>query len=173
MNSSTVDTPDFLDEDFVKVSGQNYALISFVSKNSRQKLETSGGDSEKIGIKIRGVFGTKEEAEAHVKKLMKFDNAFDIYVTELYKWLLAPPNTDEIEDQVYQEDYLNDMVKGYKEAQLLAKQQFEERKRLIKEKGLEAALSKEERLPEPVEALPEPVQWIPDDPNQPSSSAAV
>lgn len=156
---------DFLDEDFVKVGGQNYALVSFVSKDSRQKAE-----GDKIGVKIRGVFATKEEAEAHIKKLMKFDNSFDVYLVDMYKWLLVPPNNDDIEDHRYQEQYLNDMVQGYKESQLLAKQQFEERKRLIMERGLDATLTPEERVPAPKEPLPAAEKWLPEKEGEASGS---
>ena len=164
---NVADAPDFLDEDLVKVSGQSFALISVVSKNTRQRT-----DSDKIGIKIRGVFATKQEAEAHIRKLMKFDNAFDVYLVDMYKWLLLPPDNEQIEDHKYQEEYLNDLIQGYKESQALAKQQFEERKRLIKEKGLDVALTPEEKIPPPEQPLPPPEEWLPtkDDADQPGTS---
>jgi hypothetical protein len=148
---------DFLDEDIVKVGGQQFAAISLVSRTTNQKVE-----SDKIALKIRGVFATKEEAEAHIRRLIKTDPEFDIFVVDMYKWLLLPPNLDEIENHEYQEPFLNDLIKGHKESQLLAKQQFEERKRLIMEKNLDAALSKEERLPPPEEQeLPRPESYMP------------
>lgn len=142
--SSKVDV-DYLDEDTVKVPGQNYALVSFVSKSTKNQKT----DHDKIGLKIRGVFATKEEAEAHIKKLMKSDNLFDVYLVEMWKWLAVPPNNDDIEDVRYQEEYLQEMVKEYKNSQELAKQHFQERKKLVMEQGLDAALTPEERLPPP------------------------
>ena len=133
---------DFLDEDLVTVPGQVYALVSVVSPSSRQK-------GEQCALKIRGVFGTRDEAERHVKKLMRVDNAFDVYVVELYKWVPFPPNPNQIEDQRYVDEYLNNLMQGYKESQLAAKQEFAERKRELMEKGLEAVLTKEERIPPP------------------------
>ena len=128
---------DYLDEDSVTVPGQNYALVSFVSKQgTRQKT-----DNDKIGIKIRGVFATKDEATSHIKKLMANDNLFDVYLVDMYKWLAAPPNNDDIEDHEYQEEYLQEMVKEYKQTQALAKQHFEERKKMVMEKGLDPALA--------------------------------
>jgi hypothetical protein len=139
---------DYLDEDSVTVPGQNYALVSFVSKQgTRQKT-----DNEKIGIKIRGVFATKDEATAHIKRLMASDNMFDVYLVEMYKWLSAPPNNDDIEDHQYQEEYLQEMVKEYKESQMLAKQHFEERKKIVMEKGLD------------------PVEAVPQDPQEPQKT---
>jgi len=144
-------TVDFLDEDIALPSGQKYALISVVSKSTSQK-----SDNDRVGLKIRGVFETKEEANSFVKRIMKFDASFDVFMCPLGKWLLLPPNSDDIDDQQYQEQYLNDMVKEYKQSQLEAKAHFQERKRKIMEQGLDSQLPPEERLPEPTESLPTP-----------------
>ena len=134
---------DYLDEDILTVPGQVYALVSIVSPTSAQK-------SDSCALKIRGVFGTRAEAEAHVRKLQRMDNSFDIFLVDMYKWLMVPPpDVNSIEDQEYADKQLNDLMKGYKESQLAAKQQFAERKRLAIEKGLEAVLTPEERLPRP------------------------
>lgn len=139
------ETPaDFLDEDIVTVPGQAYALVSFVSPTSSQKSDT-------CAMKIRGVFGTREEADAHVRKIMRFDNAFDIFVAPMYKWVPVPPDPNAIPDQEYSDTFLNELMRGYKESQLAAKQHFAERKRIVMEEGLEAAMTPEERLPPPPE----------------------
>lgn len=127
------DTLDYLDEDVVTVSGQNFALVSFVSPEGNQR-------GEQCAMKIRGVFGTKEEASAHVKRLMRMDNSFDIYLVQMYKWLPVPPKPELIEDQEYSDQFLNDLIKGYKESQLAAKEHFAQRKRAVMEQGLEDAL---------------------------------
>lgn len=156
------ETPDYLDEDIVTVPGQVYALVSFVSPNSRQR-------SDKCAMKIRGVFGTREEAAAHVKKLMRMDNTVDIFIADMYKWLPVPPDPNGVEDQEYSEKFLNELMKGYKESQLAAKQHFAERKRVLMEEGLQAVLTPEERLPPP-DAPPTDVFTAPDP--HPSSSGA-
>jgi len=121
-----------LSTDVLKVPGQNWALVSFVSPNSNQK-HTS------IGMKIRGVFDTREEANDHIKRLIKLDPIFDIYVCEMYNWCLVPPDPDLIADQTYQEDQLNALVSEYRKNQIYAKEHFEERKReLIEQAGDEA-----------------------------------
>lgn len=113
---------DFLDEDTTVPKNQNYALISVVEPNSNQK-------SNQCALKIKGVFESREEAEKHVQLCMKMDPTFDIYLVEMGKWLPIPPNNSEIEDEVHQNDTLNNLIKGYKEQQILSKQHFEERKR--------------------------------------------
>lgn len=149
--SAAATEADYLDEDMVKVAGQNYALISFVTKVGKQRTE-----HEKMGIKLRGCFSTKEEAQAHIRKLMKTDNLFDVYLVEMWKWLGVPPNNDDIENHEYSEQFLQDMVKEYKESQENAKQHFMERKQAIMEKGLDANLLPEERLPQPPEGAEVP-----------------
>lgn len=141
-SSAAAPIADFLEEDIVTVAGQVFALVSFVSPANRQK-------SDKCAMKIRGVFGTRDEAAAHVKKLMRLDPSFDIFLVDMYKWVPVPPDPNAIEDQEYSEQFLNDLMKGYKESQLAAKQHFAERKRAVMEQGLDATLTEQERIPPP------------------------
>lgn len=134
---------DYLDEDVIKVNGQNYALISFVTKEGKQRTD---GDS--IALKIRGCFESKDAANAHLKRLMANDKSFDIYLVETGKWLCIPPPGD-IDDVVYQEKYLNDMIYQYRSSQQQAKEHFAERKASIIAEGLDKHLLPHERLPEP------------------------
>jgi hypothetical protein len=115
------DKIDYLDEDYIQVPGQRYALISVVSPQSKQK-------NDFYGVKIRGVFSTTEDANAHAQRLQKVDTTFNIYLVDMYKWLLIPPDDDQISDHEFAEQKLNEIVKGHKEQQILSKQFFEERK---------------------------------------------
>jgi hypothetical protein len=135
---------DYLDEDIVTVPGQAFALISFVTKTGNQRTA-----HDKIGLKIRGVFGTRPEAQAHIKKLMRMDNLFDIWLVDMYKWLAVPPNPDDTEDHEYQEEFLSNMVKEYKENHEQAKVHFQERKKAVMEQGLDANLLPSEIIPPP------------------------
>ena len=110
-----------LEQDFITVPGQLYALISLVGPDCPQK-------TDKLGLKIRGVFNTRDEAGLHAQRLQKHDPTFDIYVVDMYKWLLIPPNTEQIDDVTYQEEFLQKMMSEYKENQANAKRMFEERK---------------------------------------------
>lgn len=121
-----------LEVDHITVPGQNFALISIVGKNCNQKTES--GES---GLKIRGCFSTAEEAASWAKKLQKDDATFDIYVVDMYKWLLIPPKTEEIENTHYNEDKLEEMMQEYKKNQALGKRMFEQRVRDAKEKGID------------------------------------
>jgi hypothetical protein len=85
--------------------------------------------TDKFGIKIRGAFATRDEAASHAKRLQKEDSTFDIYVVDLYKWLLIPPDPSTIEDAHYTNEKLEEIMTKYRENQSLAAKMFEERKR--------------------------------------------
>ena len=111
-----------LEQDLTTVPGQLYALISLVGPELPQK-------SEKFGLKIRGVFNTREEAANHAKRLQKEDATFDIYVVDMYKWLLIPPDREKIEDVHYQNEKLEEIMTKYQENQRMAAAMFEKRKK--------------------------------------------
>jgi len=111
-----------LEQDFLTVPGQVYALISIVGPDQPQK-------NEKLGMKIRGCFPTKDEAAAHAKRLQKEDALVDIYVVDMYKWLLIPPDRDQIDDVHYQNEKLEEIMSKYRENQRDAASHFEKRKR--------------------------------------------
>jgi len=126
-----------VDKDIEKVSGQNYALICVVSPQGGQK-------SENICLKIKGVFNTLEDANKHAEMLQKIDSTFDIYVVDMYSWLLVPPDPTLIE-QKHVDSKLNEIIGGHRESQLKAKMYFEERKReLIENINIENDKRKEE-----------------------------
>lgn len=120
--SSSHQVVDHLEEDLIQIPSQRYALISIVSPQSNQKFST-------CALKIRGVFATDDEARRHAAKLSKNDTTFDVFMVDMYKWLPIPPETDLIEDRVYQDERLNALIQGHKEQQELVQQHYEERKR--------------------------------------------
>jgi hypothetical protein len=111
-----------LEQDYTTVPGQLYACLSVVGPEAPQK-------NDKFGIKIRGAFASRDEAASHAKRLQKEDSTFDIYVVDLYKWLLIPPDPLKIEDVHYQNEKLEEIMAGYKENQSEAARLFNERKR--------------------------------------------
>jgi hypothetical protein len=115
-----------LETDYTTVPGQAFACLSIVGPECPQK-------NEKFGIKIRGAFATRDEAANHAKRLQKEDGTFDIYVVDLYKWLLIPPDSDKIEDVHYSNEKLEEIMSGYKENQSQAARMFSERKQSMSE----------------------------------------
>lgn len=136
---TTPSSSAILREDFVTVPGQRFALISMVGPQANQK-------TEQWGLKFRGCFNTKEEANAHVKDIMASDPHFDVYLVDMYKWILFPPDKTKIDDVHYQEQYLNDLMRGYAENQKAARKFFEERQMDVMKDGLDKHLLPEERI---------------------------
>ena len=83
-------------------------------------------------LKIKGVFKTLEDANKHAEMLQRIDSVFDIYVVEMYSWLLVPPDPELIE-QKHVDQKLNELIGGHRESQLKAKAYFDERKRDLTE----------------------------------------
>jgi hypothetical protein len=110
-----------LETDYTTVPGQIFACLSVIGPEAPQK-------NDKFGIKIRGAFATRDEAARHAKRLQKEDPTFDIYVVDMYKWLLIPPDPTKIEDVHYSNEKLEEIMTGYKENQAQAARMFQERK---------------------------------------------
>jgi hypothetical protein len=119
-----------LESDTITVPGQAFACLSIVGPTCPQK-------TDQLGIKIRGCFSTNEEARRHAKKLQEADGTLDIYVVEMFKWLLIPPDPTQIENVEYPNAKLQEIMSKYQENQRLASAMFEERKRGMMAKPLD------------------------------------
>ena len=111
-----------LEQDYLTVPGQLFACVSFVGPDLPQK-------NDKFGMKIRGCFQSRDEAGTHAKRLQKEDAIVDIYVVDMYKWLLIPPDREQIEDTHYQNEKLEEIMSKYRANQSQAAAMFEKRKR--------------------------------------------
>jgi hypothetical protein len=111
-----------LEADYLTVPGQLFACVSFVGPDLPQK-------NDKFGMKIRGCFPTRDEAGTHAKRLQKDDAIVDIYVVDMYKWLLIPPDREQIADTHYQNEKLEEIMTKYRQNQAAASSMFEKRKR--------------------------------------------
>jgi len=111
-----------LTSDYLMIPGQLFACVSFVGPDLPQK-------NDKFGMKIRGCFQSRDEAGTHAKRLQKEDAIVDIYVVDMYKWLLIPPDREQIEDTHYQNEKLEEIMTKYRANQSQAAAMFEKRKR--------------------------------------------
>jgi len=103
------------------INGQKWVCISFLSPEGIMNCSVRG-------LKVRGVYDTREEADKRAENLQKIDPDFDVFVGEVGKWLPWDPDPNEAEDQVYREKQLNDLAKGYKENLEKAKNMQQQRK---------------------------------------------
>jgi hypothetical protein len=92
---------------------------SYLYKN-KTKLEEQFSEQNNFhtsvrGVKIRGVYATKAEAELRSKKLQRSDQIHNIFLGEVGKWLPWDPEPAEVAEQEYAEDQLNTLMKKYKE----------------------------------------------------------
>lgn len=139
---------DYLNED-EPIPGQLWVCISFLSPEGIKNCSIRG-------LKIRGIYGTKQEADKRAEYLQKMDPDFHVFVGEVGKWLPWDPDPNDIEDQIYQEKQLNDLMKGYKENLGNAKRMEQQRKDdMIKQAAIEEKSKKEKinnRLKKKLEA---------------------
>jgi hypothetical protein len=119
-----------LTKDKLTVPGVSWACLSFVGNlDGGWVRPAEGAKHNEFMIKIRGAFGTKGEAEEHAKELQGMDNSVDIYVVNMYEWLLLPPPpVSEMDNVKYTDERLQAIMDGYKENQKHAAQMFEKRK---------------------------------------------
>lgn len=86
-----------------------------------------------FGIKVRGIFETKEEATKLCNTLRDIDKYFDIYIGEVGKWYNCAPSIDECEETIYRENKLNDIIKAQKNKNTLENIKPQESKRKLVE----------------------------------------
>lgn len=132
---------DYLTEDTLLPDNQKFVCISFLTDKDNKTTLT--------GIKIRGVFGTYEEAKAHGQNLQSVDPAFNVFVGEMGKWLPFDPNPDSqaVKDSQWANDELNKMMKGYLENQEKARIYHEQRKNeMVRQNILDNLKTREENI---------------------------
>ncbi len=100
---------------------QNWYCVSFLSPEGIKNCSLRG-------LKVRGVFGTQEEANARAKEIQESDPNFHVFVGEVGKWCPWDPDPNSVKDQEYQNKELNDLMKGYKDNLEKSKKMQKERK---------------------------------------------
>lgn len=125
---------DYLTEDTLIPENQNFMCISFLS-DVENKLSLKG-------VKVRGSFKTLEEAQDHAKKLQSIDQAHNVFVGEVGKWVAFNPdvNSKEAGDPEYANEQLNKMMKEYNKNQEQASLVNEERKFKDMQKNIEESI---------------------------------
>ncbi len=90
------------------IPGQEWVCLSFLSPEGIRNCSVRG-------LKVRGVYATRKEADERAKDLQKEDGLYSIFVGQMGHWLPWDPDVNDVEDHVYQEKELNELAKGYKE----------------------------------------------------------
>lgn len=91
--------------------------------------EICGFQTSVRGFKVRGSYETLREAQVRAEFLKRSENSRHfIYIAEVGCWCPWDPNPDNIDDQQYNEDKLNQLMAEYKKNQSYKDQVFDERK---------------------------------------------
>lgn len=96
------------------------------------------------GVKVRGTYNTKQEADIRARVLQKLDRGHHVFVAPVGYWLPWDPSADAIEDQVYQEEQLNELMQNYKLNEMKRDTFYEEQK----DEKRKAALAENEQKKE-------------------------
>ena len=114
-----------------KVLEEEYSVFMMKqgSDLERQFFEENEFQTSVRGLKVRGVYDTRKEAEVRAKVLQKRDRSFNVYVGQVGYWLPWDPEPSNIADQEYAERELNELMKKYKENESKKDEYYEEMKR--------------------------------------------
>jgi len=132
---------DYLTED-PYISGQRYCLVTIIGPHVQPKADV-------WGIKVRYVGETMDQMKKMAKQLRKMDPDYNIFIMEVGKF--GPLNVlpEQVAENEYLEEKLNEMVKGYLENQELAKQHWHERKNEMLKSAIKEGKNQEEYANKP------------------------
>ena len=110
---------------------EEYNTFVYNNKDSIEKTFYEENDfcTTVRGLKIRGTYDTRREADVRAKVLQRKDPNFHVFVGQVGYWLPWDPEADDIEDQQYQSSELNKLVKKYNENKSKRDQFFEQNKK--------------------------------------------
>ena len=148
------------DMDFPKVI-QQYKDFKYKHEEQLQRDfdEQNNFKTSLRGVKVRGTYSTRDEAERRAKRLQGLDSDFHVFVGQVGYWLPWDPCADKIEDESFIDSQLNDMMEKYKENNVNKDIFYEEQKRDKVKAAREEVIKKkkeqmeQEKLEEPIEEL--------------------
>lgn len=107
-------TPEFVDRTNVDEMYEDF-LYKHEDQLNQKFSESNDFQTSVNGIKIRGIYDSRREADVRAKVLQKRDPNFHVFVGQVGFWLPWDPNPDNIRDQEYANDQLNTLMKKYME----------------------------------------------------------
>lgn len=133
LQESTIesDYKTFLDNNEEKLQSE-YNQINNFQTNTR-------------GIKVRGSFGSQEEAEMKCKMLREKDPNHDVYVGQVGMWMPFHPEAYKTGKVEYLEKELNELMSQKKKNDEISKDEFKQRVKDSKKKAIEENIIKAEK----------------------------
>lgn len=68
-----------------------------------------------MALKVQGFYETQEAARKVLDRIRQIDDTFETYIAEAGRWLPAEHNVEDIEDQVFQNEYLTELYRNHAE----------------------------------------------------------
>lgn len=130
-------------QEYSKVS-EDYTTFLEQNENSLQEEfdETHQFQTSTRGIKIRGSYGTVQEAQLRAKLLREKDPNHDIYVGQVGVWMPWEPDAYKTGQVDHLEEELNQLMVEKKKNEQKAKEEFDQRVRESKQKAIEDNIRK-------------------------------
>lgn len=100
-----------LEPDMYQIDGQAYACFSVIRPEDYGVLHHGDKGYKGFLIKFRGVFPSREEADRHIRKIMKVDRHFDVHLVPCFQW--AKMDEDDCSEREHLDDNIGEIMKGY------------------------------------------------------------
>jgi len=147
-NKLSKDMDEFVEEErenlFLTTLDDEYKTFIDAKEEQLQKEynELHEFQTNTRGIKVRGVFGSQEEAEMRCKMLRESDSNHDVYVGAVGMWMPFHPEAYKTGRVEYLEKDLNELMSHKKKNDEISKEQFKERVKESKKKAIEENIAK-------------------------------
>ena len=150
-NKLTKDMEEFVEEEkdklFLTTIDDEYKSFLDIKEEDLQKEYNKLHEfqTNTRGIKVRGVFGSQEEAELRCKFLRDADPNHDVYVGGVGIWMPFHPEAYKTGRVEYLEKDLNELMAQKKKNDEISKEQFKERVKESKRKAIQENIAKAEK----------------------------
>ena len=150
-NKLTKDMEEFVEEEkdklFLTTIDDEYKSFLDIKEEDLQKEYNKLHEfqTNTRGIKVRGVFGSQEEAELRCKFLRDTDPNHDVYVGGVGIWMPFHPEAYKTGRVEYLEKDLNELMAQKKKNDEISKEQFKERVKESKKKAIQENIAKAEK----------------------------
>ena len=129
------------EEEKIKANSQLDDYKTFLDKNE-DRLNTAFSKENAFqtstrGLKVRGVYGSQEEAEIRCKKLREMDPHHDIFVGPVGTWVPWDPDAYKTGRLEFMEEELNQLHQEKLKNEAMAKEEFQKRIKETKRKAIE------------------------------------
>ena len=112
------------------------------------------------GVKVRGVYTTLDEARDCAKKFSLTDSSVHTFIGQVGYWLAWDPNADKVNNEVFANTELNNLMEKYEENTISKDILYEERKREKMADAKQAVLDAKKKQMKEDAADPEPESKI-------------